>query len=111
MKVAFDFDGTITAHPQRMNALACALHNAGCSIVVLTAAAGELPPEQRPAEVAGRLMRYGFTCPHKLACVEGADKGKWCKENRVDIVIDDDKNYLRRIADASPNTLRLQVQK
>lgn len=111
MKIAFDFDGTITAHPQRMNALACSFHNAGFTVVVLTAAAGELPPANRPAEVARRLRRYGFSCPHELACVEGCDKGRWCAENGVDVVIDDDKSYLKLIGAASPKTLRLRVER
>jgi len=111
MKIAFDFDGTITAHPQRMNLLAQMLQLAGTHVVVLTAAAGELPADQRPAEVAKRLLRYGFTCPHELACVEGHAKGEWCKANQVDVIIDDDAGYLERIRRDSPQTLRLKVEK
>ena len=109
MKIAFDFDGTITAHPVLLNLLAWALHGAGHEVIVLTAAAGELPKDKRPAEVTQRLRKYGFFCPHTLACVEGMEKGLWCKEHNVDVVIDDDDAYLWTIREHSPKTLRLQV--
>lgn len=109
MKVAFDFDGTISSHPRKMNELAVALHEVGHEIVVLTAGAGELPAPQRPAEMAKRIKQYGFHVPHLLACVEGWQKGEWCRLHSVDVVLDDSSEYLSLIAKESPSTMRLQV--
>lgn len=109
MKIAFDFDGTISAHSFAPDALALALHASGHQIVVLTAAAGELKPADRPAEVARRLQHYGFLCLHELACVESHKKGHWCKVNQVDWLIDDSPDVLARVRQCSPTTICLQV--
>lgn len=58
------------------------------TVLILTAAAGELPPDMRPAEVARRLASLG--AGHiPFQCLESAEKPTYCQSNGVDILIDD----------------------
>lgn len=88
MKIAFDLDGTITRHPDLMTKMAMGFIRAGIDVFVLTAAAGELAPEQRPAEVRKRLDAIGWRGVPAV-CVESSEKPAYCKANSVDVLIDD----------------------
>lgn len=109
MLIAFDFDGTISQFPKRMNKLALSLDAAGHRIVILTAGAAHLPVHERPAKMAALARECNFTCPHELVCVAKYDKGKWCNQHKVDVIIDDELEVLHCVGRDSPTTMRLQV--
>lgn len=109
--IAIDFDGTITRHQLKYRALSSGLVNLGWHVTVLTAGAGELPREDRPREIARRLASIGFghgTHYSLIACVEGGEKGFWCRDHNVDFAIDDETNRLKDITSRSPRTVCLQ---
>jgi len=88
MKIAFDWDGTITRHPRVLIDLATSLQNQGHDVFILTAAAGEFPPDKRPAEVARRVASYGAS--HlPIVCIESSQKPVYCAANGVHLLIDD----------------------
>lgn len=90
MLVAFDLDGTITRNPSVFLALARALKNSKHSIIILTAAAGEIPKDNRPAEVAKRLRHIGWgEFETSIRCCESCEKPAICKQIGADILIDD----------------------
>ncbi len=87
MKIAIDLDGTLGRYPQLIE-LSRLLQSARCEVFVLTAAAGELPMNDRPSEVRRRVNSIGGE--HlKCVCIEQSDKPKFCSSHRVDILIDD----------------------
>lgn len=90
MNIAIDFDGTISRSPRLLLQLAQALRNSGHRVIILTAAAGELPPTLRPAEVGKRLSHLGWSefIPH-IRCCESCEKPDICWDQRIDILIDD----------------------
>jgi hypothetical protein len=88
MLIAFDLDGTISKYPEKMLALACCLSGSGCDVFVLTAAAGELRKEDRPAEVRRRLLKLGWG-GFRAVCCESSEKPERCKALGVDFLIDD----------------------
>lgn len=110
--VAIDFDGTISRHPGALGAMGNMLINSGYStIVVLTAGAGELPARDRPAEIKRRLSALGLREGQHyslIACVEGHEKGAWCRDHAVNILIDDETGRLNDVRAKSPRTVCLQ---
>lgn len=88
MKIAFDLDCTIGAHPAVLIALARTLIRGGAEVFVLTAAAGELQPADRPAEVVRRLEQLGGK-GLRVVFIESRDKPKFCVAHEVDLLIDD----------------------
>lgn len=88
MKVCIDLDGVITRYPEIMRLLATALMDRGDAVIILTAAAGELPKEQRPTEVARRLLALRMPY-HELVCCESCEKPDYCRNHNVDVLIDD----------------------
>lgn len=88
MTIAFDLDGTISRYPQVLLCVAKALRQTGHRVIVLTAAAGELPPPHRPAEVSRRLTKLGWN-GFETVCTETANKPADIKRLSVDLLIDD----------------------
>lgn len=88
MKVAIDLDDTLTKYPHQICALARALKNSGHDVFVLTACAGELPPQDRPAEARRRVDNIGLRDIHVVWCDSSA-KPKYCKDHSVNMIIDD----------------------
>lgn len=88
MKIAFDLDGTISKYPSQFLRLASKLKSSGCDVFVLTAAAGELPPKERPNEVKRRLERIGWG-GFPILCCESSEKPSICEKTGVDFLIDD----------------------
>jgi hypothetical protein len=90
MKIAIDLDGTAFKWPREFQNLVACLVQGGAEVVFLTAAAGEFPPEDRPAEVARRVS---FRLPHcvgvRIVCCESWEKGDWLRDNGFDLLIDD----------------------
>jgi len=111
MNLAIDFDGTMTRHQVKYRALCSSLIHANWHVTVLTAGAGEMPKDVRPREIARRLTALGFdfgTHYSLLACVDGHEKGIWCRDHNVDFAIDDETGRLLDIAAKSPRTVCLQ---
>lgn len=88
MKIAFDLDGTLGRYPIQLGEMAKSLQETGHDVFVLTAAAGEHPPENRPDVVRGRLRAIGLGFLNPI-CVEEIQKANYCDQNGVDILIDD----------------------
>lgn len=101
MKIAFDLDGTISRDPVRMAAIAKALVKDGHRVFVLTAAAGELPPADRPAEVRRRLDKLGFN-GIPVICTETAHKPVDCQAYGVDVLIDDTPFHVKNVLQLIP---------
>ena len=112
LNIAFDLDGTIGSHPFEFSTLMFALNGEVFHRIVLTAAAGEFPPEKRPDEVCRRLAGIGI---HKhlhydeLYCCESFDKGAICQARNIHIIIDDDQKVIDDVKAKSRSTLRLKV--
>lgn len=110
MKIAFDLDGTISRNPALFYQLQIPLVREGHKVVVLTAAAGELLPDQRPAEVYRRLTGIGFHClPEQIVCCEGWEKGQKCRELGVNLLVDDSDDVIARVRSESPGTLVFKI--
>jgi hypothetical protein len=110
MLIAFDLDGTISRNPGLFYLIHNSLSKTGDRVVVLTAAAGELPPNQRPAEVYRRLTNMGFhTLPEHIVCCEGWEKGVKCRELGVNLLVDDSDDVIQRVRQDSPGTLVFKV--
>lgn len=90
MKIAIDLDGTAFKFPVTFTSLALSLIAGGADVVFLTAAAGELSPEDRPAEVGRRVLkRLPLLKLVPIFCVDERNKGSWLSQNNFDLVIDD----------------------
>jgi len=110
MLIAFDLDGTISRAPVLFDLLRMNFQRGGDRVIVLTAAAGELPPEKRPAEVYRRLNGMGFSAlPEWIVCCESHEKGRRCRELGVHILIDDSDDVIQRVRQESPGTLVFKV--
>lgn len=110
LKIAIDLDGTISQRPLFFFELAGLFSGSGHTVIVLTAAAGELPAAERPAEVAKRLMKHGFRAPHELVCIESREKGEWCNLNNVNLLFDDDPKVVADVEVKSPRTVCVLVK-
>lgn len=88
VKIAFDLDGTISRYPQAMIAMANLFADGGAEVFVLTAAAGEFPSPERPAEVRRRLDARGWN-RFPAVCCESSEKPEFCRRLNVDVLIDD----------------------
>jgi hypothetical protein len=88
MNIAIDLDGTITKAPDVFRAIISSFLLTGHNVTVLTAAAGELSPEARPAEVRKRLgaLQIPFT---NLICCESHEKPAIVQSANMHLVIDD----------------------
>jgi len=87
MKIAVDFDGTITAHPKKLTVMMEALtylHD----VLILTACAGEFPIDQRLEEAKRRVREYDLQAFRVVWC-ETSEKIDYCVAHQVDILIDD----------------------
>jgi len=92
LKIAIDLDGTAFAWPNELGRLAVTLQDALADVFFLTAAAGELPPSERPAEVERRVsQRLGCAVSVKIpvVCCEEREKAQKLRDLGVHIVIDD----------------------
>lgn len=111
MIFAFDLDGTLSRHPASYRRLMASLRESDGDVIVLTAAAGELPPEKRPAEVIRRLAMLGiFYNLHydRLICCETRDKGRICAEEHVAFIFDDSPEVVELVRKESVITVPLQ---
>lgn len=109
MIIAVDLDGTLGRFPNELLAL-LQPHLRNARVLVLTAAAGELPKHLRPAEVRRRLDKLGLQQLIDVVCLESSEKGEFCARNKVDFLIDDDTNVVSLVKSQSPSTICLQIK-
>jgi len=115
VKIAFDIDGTITKHPQRMAALMAQFPG----WVVLTG--GIATPDQIDGH---KLARQSQLIPFIGEAIDltliniclgpsvaevARLKGEYCRDHQIDILIDDSVEYCRAVQAISPTTTILQV--
>jgi hypothetical protein len=99
MKIALDLDNTIDAAPKQMQSLMSALKSTGHDVTVLTGSSSEPMTEQDWQDKANYLNGLGCgACWDSLVVLSHANgdtadlKAKWCKDNSVDILIDNSKD-------------------
>ena len=103
MRIAIDLDGTAFKWPREFSQLVLTLVVGGADVVFLTAAAGELPPQERPAEVARRVAkRLPLLTQVAIACVEECHKGDWLTAHGFDMIIDDKQVVSRTCLQLAP---------
>ena len=101
--IAVDLDGTLTKYPKQLVPLVKVLKSAGCDIFVLTACAGEFPPEQRPAEARRRVNSIGLS-EIPVVWIDTAKKPEYCINNGVSILIDDVDFGMNKVCQLIPST-------
>ena len=107
MKIALDLDNTIDAAPIQYASMMSAWKAAGHSVVVLTGTSGEPASLAVWQAKADYLQSLGcgacWTDLTVIASVDGdtADyKAEWCKENSVDVLIDNTKDNAKAAVSA-----------
>ena len=113
MKIAIDIDHTITANPEFFRLFIENQLRAGNEIHVLT---GRLSHREAdivsPDERVEQLRRLGITTYTRLVQITrkaqypdiGTGKGEYCRDNAIDMIIEDDLSYIREISRISPLT-------
>lgn len=123
MKYGFDIDGTITAHPREMAGIMKALVEAGHEVHVITGHIGDAKieievREQQLARLLCPVLR-GVHYQH-LHSVEGTRenimetvgkaKGCLCRDLDIEMMFENEMDYIRRIRAYSPRTACLEVR-
>jgi len=101
MQVAFDLDNTIDAAPKQMQSMMSAFKAAGYKVVVLTGTENEVTETVWQAK-ANYLNELGCgACWTQLVVLAHGKNGpsevkaEWCKDNDVDVLIDNSKDNAR----------------
>ncbi|MCE9564740.1 MAG: hypothetical protein K8U57_22125 [Planctomycetes bacterium] len=84
MRVALDFDGTITEHPEFFRVLSVALRASGSEVIVLT----YRHPALRPVMVE-QLAAWGIEYNRFQFARNQEDKAFWCETLSVDVFFED----------------------
>jgi len=118
----FDIDGTISARPKIFKEIMLGLKKLGHTVYPLT---GMVLPASSVMDDLLETMRHGQL--EALGLKKGEDyddvvivlgknlddcgqlKGKFCKEHRVDFMVDDTQLYVDGINEQSPDTLVLKM--
>lgn len=125
MRVTIDIDGTLTAWPAVLDAVAKTILGIGGTVVLLTGCTAPDPATVNNAGLVESRRRQVRAIPGAadmavldiVVCVgrdvaDVADlKGAYCRDHGVTIVIDDAPEYCAAIRRLSPQTLVLQVVK
>jgi len=118
MIYCFDMDGTLTASPKVLGGIMKSLKKDGHTVYILTGSLGETEDKNleeyrlNQAKLLG-LERDWFD--DIVSCVypsfEGVAelKGKFCKNYKVDFLIDDMALYIQAVKANSPNTLTVTM--
>ena len=118
MIIAFDLDGTISAHPLACAAMSHALRAAGWKSVVLTGAIhGSIQsnPQWRANQLHDLNWHVGVDFDELLIAVSGSvegvaeEKGIYLRDNSVQIFLDDTLMYCETVKRLSPGTMTLRV--
>jgi hypothetical protein len=114
MIFCFDMDGTLTKAPKVLGEIMKSLKKSGHTVYILTGSLGETPPdklqEYRLAQAKSLGLLIGESFDDIVSCVhpsfEGVAnlKGKFCKQEKVDFMIDDMALYIQSIRQYSPET-------
>jgi hypothetical protein len=113
MKIAIDIDRTITANPQFFRLFIENQLKAGNEIHVLTGRVANAEADMvSPPDRVEQLARLGITTYTRLVQITrrmqypdiGAGKGVYCRDNGIDMIIEDDELYVREISRVSPGT-------
>ena len=113
MRIAIDIDGTITSSPTFFARFIENQLLAGNEIHILTGGVA-LPEEdlESPPYRIRQLKSYGITSYTRLVQVTrrsqypdiGVGKGEYCRNNRIDMIMEDDVHYIKEISRISPDT-------
>jgi hypothetical protein len=113
MKIAIDIDRTITANPQFFRNFIENQLKAGNEVHVLTGRVSNTEGDMvSPRDRVEQLARLGITTYTRLIQISrraqypdiGAGKGDYCRENGIDMIMEDDTEYVREISRRSPET-------
>jgi hypothetical protein len=115
MHVVVDIDGTITKNPAAFHELLSVLILAGHKATILTGGIGETDVHSNDgARIEQlRLLGVGLGYVRLISCIAptteavGVLKAEYCRDNHVDIIIDDASYVHDSVAHISPNTVRL----
>lgn len=103
--IALDLDGTIDTDPGLYQQIMSALQAAGCTVVVLTGAAGNtVGPDDLTAK-AQCLANLDVTAWDQLVvCSNPLDevKADWLKANGAALLVDNNKDNAKAAADVCP---------
>jgi acid phosphatase class B len=107
MKIAIDLDNTIDATPKQFQSLMSSLVATGQTVVVVTGTSDPAPTQAIWDAKYSYLKSLGCAnCWSQLVVIAhgdgdvSEDKAKWCKDNGVDILIDNSKDNARAAVDA-----------
>lgn len=119
MTFCFDMDGTLTRHPKVLGEIMKSLKSSGHTVYILTGSLGETPPDKLIAYRLNQAKGLGLKSLEHfddiVSCVDPSFdgvaklKGVFCRENKVDWVVDDMPLYIQHIKHESPDTVTLGV--
>lgn len=108
MTIAVDLDGTITRHPKELGMLMDALDRQGHDVWIVSAV-----PDGESIEVRQKMLLNAGLATWNARLIRVRDDGKqkaiWCRDNGVDILIDDASNNMQGAREIYPRMVRLQV--
>lgn len=118
MTYAFDIDGTLTPDPKRMGDMMSSLVRAGNRVIVLTGAirGTEITRPERIAQLNSLGIHHDEHYDEIFISVGGdmvevaRGKGKVCREEKVDMVFEDNEDFIRFIRTMSPQTITMMVR-
>ena len=111
MKIAIDIDGVITNNPKFFSNFIRNQTRGGNEIFILTSRLINDETKTDKNRVL-QLSKMQITEYAKLVSIVrdkqypdcGIGKGEFCRDNDIDLIIEDDKNYLTEIKRISPKT-------
>ena len=100
MTIGFDMDEVITRYPIQCRQLMRSLKNDGWKILVIS--------PNPLVDIEEKLNR--FQCKEFVdKIVNRGDKGNACRDEGVDVFLDDNEGYLSQVLDSAQNTMPLKV--
>lgn len=111
LRLAFDLDNTLNRYPRILGVIMHEMKNAGHTCIVLTAAPAGETVQHREAMLKEVGISPGSYTAIALVLEDGGiSKARFCKDNQIDILIDDLQGNLDFCKRDSPMTCRLKVQ-
>lgn len=113
MKIAIDIDKTITANPHFFRLFIEDQMKAGNEIHVLTGRVAHTEGDmESPPDRVEQLAKLGITSYTRLVQITrsqqhpdiGIGKGEYCRDNGIDMIMEDDPLYIKEISRISPAT-------
>jgi hypothetical protein len=113
MKIAVDIDGTITANPRFFRLFIENQLKAGNEVHVLTGSVRNTEEDAvSPPDRVEQLAKLGITAYTRLVQITrreqhpdiGIGKGVYCRDNGIDMILEDDVLYIWEIKKMSPET-------